>query len=126
MSNSAYEYGKKMEQAGPRARAVSASLGLKTGDLTVLSNHPRSGDSEDSNARLVQAELMEQGASGRYRVTAAGNAALHLASAADRLDTAEDMVDPAVHEWARPKIQEAWQNFDQKQAAFDAVRRHGR
>jgi len=120
-----FEYGKKTEQAGPRARAVSASLGLQTGDMTVLSNNT-SSDSHASRARLAAAGLIEQEPSGRQRVTAAGNAALNLSGAANRLDTAQDGVNPAADEWARAKIQEETENFNQKAAAFDAVRRRGR
>jgi len=120
-----FEYGKNMEQAGPQARAVSASLGLQTGDMTVLSNNTTS-NSDTSRARLAAAGLIEQDASGRQRVTAAGTAALNLASAANRLDTAKDGVNPAVDESARSKIQKETGNFNQKAAAFDAARRRGR
>jgi hypothetical protein len=123
MSDATYEYGRKVEQAGPRARAVMRSLGLQTGDLTVLNNALTPGDSEESQARLARAGLIERDATGQRSRTAAGGAALNLGGAANRLDTAEDMVDPAVDPQARQKIQEEKKNLDEKWAAIEATRR---
>jgi hypothetical protein len=123
MSDATFEFGKKMEQAGPRARAVMGSLGLQTGDLTVLNNALTPGDSEESQARLARAGLIAQDATGRRRRTAAGTAALNLGSAANRLDTAGDMVSPAVNVQARQKIHGEKKTLDEKLAAFEANRR---
>src|SRR5690242_8804887 len=94
----AFEYGKKVEQAGPRTRDVYARYGLEVGDGTVLNGSPgaiaKRGDNEASKARLAQGGFIAEGADGKRHVTTAGNQLLNLLSAAGGVDSARDMVIP--------------------------------
>jgi hypothetical protein len=91
--NAAFEYGKKMEQAGPQVRRVAARYGLEIGDGTVLNSAlGRPGDSEESKARLEGAGLVVEDANGRKRISEKGHAVLNLMSQA-RFDQMKAAVD---------------------------------